>query len=50
MDEADSSSGDASEEAGGMGEVLAGVFIAIVASVGINVGNNVQAIGLKWAR
>ena len=27
---------------GGMGEVLAGVAIAVVASVGINIGNNVQ--------
>ena len=27
---------------GGLGEVLAGVAIAVVASVGINIGNNVQ--------
>ena len=27
-----------------MGEVLAGVAIAVVASVGINIGNNVQAL------
>lgn len=31
----------------GLGEVLAGVAIAVVASVGINIGNNVQALGLK---
>ena len=41
------SSSDASDDAGGTGEVFAGVFIAFVASVGINVGNNIQAIGLK---
>ena len=28
---------------GGLGEVLAGVAIAVVASVGINIGNNIQA-------
>jgi len=32
---------------GGLGEVLAGVAIAVVASVGINIGNNIQALGLK---
>ena len=47
----------------GLGEVLAGVAIAVVASVGINIGNNVQvpacldpdasglrAAGLAWGR
>ena len=39
-------SGSSSED-GGMGGVLAGVGIAVVASVGINIGNNMQALGLK---
>ena len=34
-------------EDGGMSEVLAGIGIAAVASVGINIGNNMQALGLK---
>lgn len=33
---------DGSSGEGGLGEVLAGVAIAVVASVGINIGNNVQ--------
>ena len=39
--------GATGEEGGGLGEVLAGVAIAVVASVGINIGNNMQALGLK---
>ena len=38
---------DSGSEDGGMGGVLAGVGIAVVASVGINIGNNMQALGLK---
>ena len=41
-------SGSGSED-GGMGGVLAGVGIAVVASVGINIGNNMQALGMQRA-
>ena len=40
----DSCGGDGSSGEGGLGEVLAGVAIAVVASVGINIGNNVQVL------
>ena len=42
---------DGSSGEGGLGEVLAGVAIAVVASVGINIGNNVQVLpGLRCIR
>ena len=47
----DSCGGDGSSGEGGLGEVLAGVAIAVVASVGINIGNNVQVLaGLRCIR